>query len=361
VKRVIFRIATGATALAVALGLAEGLVRVLMPQEMGALAPWYESHPIYRFRHYPNMDAERKWGNPYRLRTNSHGVRTDEEEAYDSPGETRIVVHGDSQALGLGVDNEDTFVQRTQRRLRETFGAVDVLNLGVSAYGPDQEYLLFLEEGRKYSPRICVIAVCLENDLDDLKRSSVAFRIEGDRLVFVPYEPPLAKKLAEAAPYRWLASRSHLLVLARFNLIDAPTYARDVASHEDDAPPLTLALAIYREFVAAVKHEGAVPVLMLLPSREQIAQRRMLPADEPPRSSTMLRDALLEFCAADKIACVDALNDLALPKLTLDSVFIPGDSHFSASGHHAIADLLVTPLEQILSSVTPPSHHEEEP
>jgi hypothetical protein len=240
--------------------------------------------------------------------------------------------------------------------LRRRFEAVDVLNMGVSAYSPDQEYLLFLEEGRKYSPRICVIAVCLENDLDDVKRSSVAFRLEGDRLAFIPYRPPLLKKLAETTPYRWLARRSHLLVLARFNLIDARIYARDVAAYEEAPPPLVLALAIYRDFVAAVKQEGSVPALLLLPSQEQIAERRRLPTDKPKRSSIMLRDALVEFCAAHALTCIDALDGLASPEVSFDSLFLPGDDHLSAAGHRVIADLLVTPLEHILDSALPPRH-----
>ena len=226
--------------LAAGLGAAEGLVRIFMPQDLGVLAPWYESHPVYRFRHYPNMDAVRTWGYPYRLRTNSQGIRSDHEEAYDSPLETRIVVHGDSLTFGVGIENEDTFVQRTERRLQQTFDAVDVLNLAVSGHGPDQEYLLFREEGRKYSPRICVIAVCLGNDLDEVAWSRAAFRFDGDRLTYVPYDPPLAKKLAETAPYRWLASRSHLLVLARYNLVDSRILAREFADQDKRTPPLPL-------------------------------------------------------------------------------------------------------------------------
>jgi hypothetical protein len=48
--------------LAAGLGAAEALVRVFIPQELGVLAPWYESHPVYRFRHYPDMDAARAAG-----------------------------------------------------------------------------------------------------------------------------------------------------------------------------------------------------------------------------------------------------------------------------------------------------------
>jgi hypothetical protein len=352
-RRLILRVATVGAALAVALCVAEVLVRVFMPQDLGLLAPWYESHPVYRFRHYPNMDAQRSWVNPYRLRTNSHGLRADRDEAYESPGETRILVHGDSLTFGVGVDNEDTFVHRTQHRLQRRFDGIDVLNLGVSGHGPDQEYLLFLEEGRKYSPRICIIAVCLDNDLDDVARVNAAFRLEGDRLAFVPYEPSLAKRLAETVPYRWLASRSHLLVLARFNLVDLRIHASDVAAAEEGPPRLTLALAIYRDFIASVKKEGAVPLILLLPSQELVAERRNLPADAPWGPSIMLRDALLRFCADHAVMCVDALDALAQPDLPFDSLFIPGDGHLSTDGHEVIADVLVKRLEHVLDSVIP--------
>lgn len=345
------RAAIAGTALAAALSAAEALVRVFKPQDLGLLAPWYESHPVYRFRHYPNMDAVRTWGTTYRLRTNSHGLRADHDEAYESPLETRIVVHGDSLTFGVGVENDDTFVQRTQRQLQQKFDAIDMLNLGVSGHGPDQEYLLFREEGRKYSPRICVIAVCLGNDLDEAAWSRAAFRLQGDRLTFIPYEPPVSKKLAETAAYRWLASRSHLLVLARFTLVDARIYENEVAAQAKRAPPLPLALAIYRDFIAAVRNARAVPVIVLLPSKEQIARRRMLPTEEPLASSVMLRDALLQFCVANAVTCIDAVDSFARTNVPFDSLFIPGDDHFSAAGHQVIADDLEGPLEHILGSL----------
>ena len=196
--------------------------------------------------------------------------------------------------------------------------------------------------------------MCLRNDLDDAAGSHVAFRLEGDRLAFIPYEPPVYKRLAETAAYRWLASRSHLLVLARFNLVDARLHAREVASHEKQPPPLPLALAIYRDFIAAVKNEGAVPVILLLPSREQIAERRMLPAEAPYVSSIMLRDALLRFCAENAVACIDALDGFGKSDVPFNELFIPGDDHFSAAGHRVITDVLTEPLARILDSLTEP-------
>jgi hypothetical protein len=297
------------------------------------------------------MNEVRTWGNAYRLRTNSRGIRADGDEPYPSPLETRIVVHGDSLTFGVGVEDEDTFVRRTERRLRERFGAIDVLNLGVSGHGPDQEYLLFQEEGRKYSPRICVIAVCLRNDLDEVAWSRAAFRLEGERLAYIPYEPPISKKLAETAIYRWLASHSHLLVLARYNLVDARIQAREFADQEERTPPLPLALAIYRDFIRSIRHEGAVPVIVLLPTKGQIAERRMLPVEESMTSPTLLRDALLKVCAANEVPCIDALDRLGQSDVPFDELFIPGDDHFSATGHRLIADVLDEPLSHVLGSI----------
>lgn len=324
---------------------AELIVRAFLPQNLGARAPWYESHPIYRFRHYPNMNAVRNWVNPYHLRTNSRGIRADHDEPYESPG-TRIVVHGDSLTFGVGVENEDTYVQRVQHVLRRTIPDVDVLNLAVNAHGPDQEYLFFLEEGRKYSPRICVIAVCLQNDLLELGRPTVAFRLEGERLAYIPYAPPWWKRLAEHATYRWLAERSHLLILTRDTLFDPGV----TEAPESQAPPLSLALAVYRDFVAAIRKDGTVPVIMLLPSREQIGARLGVSGPDPQPSPVGLREALLRFCETNGVLCIDALEAFARTPVAFERLFLSGDVHFSAAGHQVIAEVLAPQLERVLSA-----------
>ncbi len=46
----------------VGLGIAEVFVRVALPQDLEVLSSWYVSHPLYRFRHYPNMDTVKRLG-----------------------------------------------------------------------------------------------------------------------------------------------------------------------------------------------------------------------------------------------------------------------------------------------------------
>jgi hypothetical protein len=84
----------------------------------------------------------------------------------------------------------------------------------------------------------------------------------------------------------------------------------------------------------------------------------MLPTDEPRASADMLRDALLEFCAANGVVCLDALDAFARDDTTFDHLFIPGDDHFSAAGNMVIGDLLVEPLESLLTTgVRTPRRH----
>lgn len=232
--------------------------------------------------------------------------------------------------------------------------SLGIAEVAIRVLLPQEEYLLFLEEGRKYSPRICVIAVCLRNDLDDLTRPDTAFRLQDGRLVYVPYEPPLLKKLAESRAYRWVASHSHLIVLTRFVLFDSRIDARNSQIRMTQPPPLPLAQAVYRDFVAAIRSDGAIPVILLLPSMEQIAARRGLPTAPPTASSTMLRDALLEFCAANAVLCLDAIEPFARADVPFDGLFIPGDDHFSAAGYRVIAEFLEQPLLRVLESLDAP-------
>ena len=95
-----------------------------------------------------------------------------------------------------------------------------------------------------------------------------------------------------------------------------------------------------------------MPVIVLLPTKGQIAQRRMLPVEESFASAAILRDALLEFCAANAVTCIDALDGFGTSDVPFDELFIPGDDHFSAAGHRVITDVVTEPLARILDSLS---------
>ncbi len=91
----------------------------------------------------------RKEEQAYLIAINSKGLR-DTEHSYDKPtGVFRIVVVGDSFVFGSGgVETSDRFTDILEKSTKN----IEVINMGVPAYGSDQEYLF--ENGRsEISPR----------------------------------------------------------------------------------------------------------------------------------------------------------------------------------------------------------------
>jgi len=102
---------------------------------------------------------------------NSHGLRGPD-RAYAKPeGVRRILILGDSYTFGYGVSDDETYPAFLETKLQAEPGDFQVINMGVNAYGTDQEYLTLLKEGTNYDPDIVVLAFFSENDfVDNLSR-----------------------------------------------------------------------------------------------------------------------------------------------------------------------------------------------
>lgn len=116
--------------------------------------------------HAPRGTGELYHGGPDRatVRINSLGLRGKESSRSKPDGVKRVLVFGDSFVFGLGVDEEALFTSHLERLLeRSSRGRTEVLNLGVSGYSTDQEYILLEEPGLRLSPDVVVLVVC-DND-----------------------------------------------------------------------------------------------------------------------------------------------------------------------------------------------------
>jgi len=92
-------------------------------------------------------------------RTNGAGmVALREYKAGPPEGVVRIAAFGESFTQCV-VPNAATWEQVIEDSCR----GVEVLNFGVAAYGPDQAYLRYLCEGRRYHPDIVLIGYMTEN------------------------------------------------------------------------------------------------------------------------------------------------------------------------------------------------------
>ena len=94
------------------------------------------------------------YDNEYRV--NRLGVR-DDQESLDQPD---VVLLGDSHAMGMGVDQDETFANRLERML-----GLKVLNTGVSSYGTARE-LEMLKRVDRSRARYLLIQYC-SNDFEE--------------------------------------------------------------------------------------------------------------------------------------------------------------------------------------------------
>lgn len=139
------------------------------------------------------------------VRTNAQGFRGDDWPA-PTPGELLVV--GDSQVFGLGVEEGETF----SARLSELLG-VPVLNAGVPTYGP-REYTAVVEEVlRARRPATVVYVMNLSNDLFEVDRPNKDRHAVWDGWAVRTETAPEA--VTDFPFRRALMSRSHLVFALR--------------------------------------------------------------------------------------------------------------------------------------------------
>ena len=98
---------------------------------------------------------------------NTRGLRGPERLYAKPPGVRRVLILGDSFAAGYYAQEPETVRARLEALLNAQAQGrvgVEVLNAGTPGYSTDQEYLLYLEEGRRYAPDL-VLVFLFCNDL----------------------------------------------------------------------------------------------------------------------------------------------------------------------------------------------------
>ena len=114
---------------------------------------------------YLELDEELGWrirksGHNELYQANSAGIRASREYALRAPPNIlRIQAFGDSFTHCDDVANEASW----QAIMERTYANLEVMNFGVPAYGLDQAYLRYLNDGRRYQPDIVLIGFMTEN------------------------------------------------------------------------------------------------------------------------------------------------------------------------------------------------------
>ncbi len=250
--------------------------------------------------------------------TSSRGWRDGEHELALRPGARRIVALGDSFVFGSRVDYGARFTELLED------DSTEVINMGVSAWGTDQEVLAFELEGRSWRPDVVVLVVCVANDLDDLRCERKAgwpkpwFELADGALV--PHAPHIDWTVR-------LRCASYTAELA-LRLVERGEARARVAPAWENADPLPLFAALVRRLAADVEACGAELLV--------VVEHGATPAPAPPSPDAV---RVLDALRAQGIATLDLLPAFAEHAERWAELRLPC-LHWSRAGHRVVADLV---------------------
>jgi hypothetical protein len=267
-----------------------------------------------------------KESQPYFIAINSKGLRDVEHPYEKPPGILRIVVIGDSFVFGAGgVEQGKRFTDILQASTKNT----EVINMGVPAYGTDQEYLYLANEGLKYRPDI-VLLCAYYNDFSESfstlnpsnGRPKGYLSLNGDQLVFHPPEFSLFYRLAQ---------HSYLLGVAQLELSKVSQAYDKAMRRGHGVLDADQRLATFKQlFVSAAdvcQQHGSVFVLVYLPFQRQY-------------KPWLIQQIMDELAAGHGMLTLDLMDTVKLANRVTPS-YLPNDIHFNEHGHQVVAQALL--------------------
>ena len=110
--------------------------------------------------HRPNVAIEGLYEPGTRFTTNSQRLRATRDYTREVPADRyRVVCLGDSFTMGYGVDDAETF----PAQLEANSDRLEVINMGMGAFGIDQDYLWYLRDGERFETDLLLLLVVLDD------------------------------------------------------------------------------------------------------------------------------------------------------------------------------------------------------
>jgi GDSL-like Lipase/Acylhydrolase family len=217
----------------------------------------------------PNAQGRVFLGGPEEglVRLNSMGLRGPAVAARKLDGVRRILVLGDSFVFGVGVNEPSVFSSRLEGLLNAGQPArYEVVNMGVSGYSTDQEYLLYQELGASLQPDIVLLVAC-DNDFDGNVQDFAYqayykpyFELTDGQLVRRNVPVPQLSRVQTAR--LWLGRRSNLWNIARASRFESLSGLFQVARpRRSSQEPVPLMRALVGALRNDVERSGARFVL----------------------------------------------------------------------------------------------------
>ncbi len=280
----------------------------------------YAAKPARLFR----SDPQTGWRNATNLQTtliNAAGeewsIRTDENGQrlipQDPGARRRILILGDSLSFGEGIDIKDRF----DVRMLSFLPATRVINTGTMGYGTDQEYAVFRNWKQFLEPGDTVLILINESDYFDVLRRRFVGRakpyVERYHGSFV-FRPPSISLLE-----RW----SDWSLLGR---VAARVFDRSSSEPASDNLEPSQWIEIIGFILSRIREETPEGVRVILAHQG---------------TSNFLGP---KFSLSSTVFCQFAHVCIDLDDVMADPVHLLPDGHWSASGHAAVAQVLLKAL-----------------
>lgn len=377
---------------------AEVFVRLWNPSilQTSRTHPFYESERK-KFCQYdatlgwagiPDIKGSLKWIDfEHPVQHNQHGFRG-KNYPFQRSDKKRIVVVGDSFVWGFGVNDQEIFTAQIENQLGDQW---EIVNMGVSGYGTDQQIILWESLGQKWNPDHVFLFFTFVNDLyDNILPERYGYpkpiiRFKPDRsitLVNVPVPPPkkeetevqYLKKPPISKPAQWFNHSSFFrLILAKLStfpslntrfqkwrlipirqtgeLTEVPLYQDqkelDVDSiyrHSED---------LLRYLNGKVKERGAnltvflVPsVIQVYPSYQSDFHRRFIGQNEGETDYYRPLRRLKKIGNRLKIRMIDLLPPFQKAGQRNPRLYYPVNMHWTSEGHRVVAETVISHIRR---------------
>jgi len=299
---------------------------------------------------------------------NKAGFRQDADVSPDRrPRSRRILLVGDSFTFGQGVATGERFGEKLSAALPN----VEVVNMGLSGTGTDQQFLLYRRDGVKYEPDLVLLCYMTEN----IRRNATAARLQPDgRMVPKPKfelrdgelvltNVPVPRESRESGdnerawqrrystglpiPFKQQLdqySAAYRLVRSRLGGIARAASGKRLepfAEYDDARPEWQLTAAIIREFAKTAAANRSTFVLVIVPPQECVYEPQV--GDRP-------HEMLRSFAKSEGIAVIDLLPAFRKAAGQPQQLYFPMDTHWTPTGHSVAAQAIAERLTDLAAA-----------
>ena len=269
---------------------------------------------------------------------NSWGFR-DREFQRSKNGRTRVVMVGDSFLMGPNVQPDQVISRQLERHAGP---GVEVYNLGILGYGPDQALVRLLDEGLALDPALVILTVFPANAFGDLRKNRL-FSVDADGGLPPHPNNPVARVMR--TPRLWQIARRATtgeffrpgeqdeLVEQLFG--DGYDLLRD-RDDPESVIKIDLMRAVLRTFQRELEERQIPFFVVILPSYENIQNDANFRRKRLPRELYFRNEELvLEICAELGLRCLDLSPTFVDYRLA--GLYSDFDRHLSAVGYELAA------------------------